>query len=191
MIDIHLIDAQGMYVESRTVSELAPIPANAVFVDPPVITGGAVARWSGDGWDVLAERPPISSVEESVAMVVKTVTQQIDMEVDAIYAFAVGNRTTEYQKAEAQARAYRAAGYGGETPNAVASWAKATGKSTQWAADDIIATADAWHTAEDTIRDVRLACKEAARNSKTEIELAAVRSQWSAFVTRMRAQLGE
>lgn len=115
---------------------------------------------------------------------------QIDGDVDAIYASAVGNRATEYQKAEEQARAFRATGYEGNVPKAVASWANATGNSARWAADDIITTADAWHTAEDTIRDVRLMCKQRARNAQTEEALEMVRIQWTAFLAQIRAQLG-
>lgn len=133
--------------------------------------------------------PPAVNVP-TVAEQVPVILRQIDGDVDAIYAAAVGNRATEYQKSEEQARSYRAADYAGDGPKAVTAWANATGNSARWAADDIIATADAWHTAEDTIRDVRLMCKQRARNAQTEEALEAVRIQWAAFLAQIRAQLG-
>lgn len=167
----------------------------ATVYDLALPEGFVVGAYAYDGQWSVVHQDLIDALDAEIvarqAAVVAAFISKIDADVDAIYAFAVGNRTTEYQKAEAQARAYRATGYEGVVPQAVASWVKATGKSAQWAADDIIETADAWHAAEDTIRDVRLACKEAARNAKTETELTEVRNQWSAFVTQMRAQLSK
>jgi hypothetical protein len=140
-------------------------------------------------WTVVELSP--SQRAEKLAIASSTIILRIDQDVDAVYASAVGNRATEYQKAEEQARSYRAVGYSGDVPKAVAAWANATGKSAQWAADDIIATADAWHAAEDAIREQRLMCKQLARNATTDAALNLVRIQWSAFLTQIRAQLSD
>ncbi len=192
MIAIHLIDAQGIHTESRSVSKFAPIPSNAVFVAPPPVVPPEIAHWNGSAWEIRADRPPAPgrSADEFAASIADVV-RQIDADTDALYATVLGLRTTEYQKAEDQARAYRAAGYVGDGPKAVAAWANATGESAQWAADDIIATADAWHTAEDAIREQRLMCKQLARNATTDATLNLVRIQWFAFLTQIRAQLND
>lgn len=169
-------------------------PATATAVDltlPEDFLPGAYA-YDG-GWSVVNQalidaHNALASAQLSLA--VAALVRQIDGAVDAIYASAVGNRATEYQKAEEQARSYRAADYAGDGPKAVAAWANAAGNSARWAADDIIATADAWHTAEDTIRDARLMCKQRARNAKTEEALETVRTQWTAFLAQIQAQLG-
>ena len=115
---------------------------------------------------------------------------RIDADADAIYAAKLGNRTTEYADAEIAAIAYRAAGYTGTVPEDVQSWATSTGSPAQWAADDIIATADSWRAAQKVIRARRLNCKEPARKATTQAELDAIEAQWSAFVAQIRMQLG-
>lgn len=86
-------------------------------------------------------------------------------------------KLAEYQRAETVARAFKAAAYGGEVPQAVLSWAEAKGWSAQQACDDIIAQADAWYAALDAIRDVRLKTREAMRQAAGAAELDALHAQ--------------
>lgn len=136
--------------------------------------------------DPIVINRPDPSIDDSSAALVK----QIDADADAIYTAALGNRATEYAEAESQAQAYKDAAYAGDVPPYVKAWADATGKSAQWSADDILATTAAWRTAQAAIRAQRLAAKEAARKAEDAATLAAVATQWSAFVTAIKAQLG-
>ena len=133
----------------------------------------------------LAPAPAYDLAAARSALVV-----QIDRDADAIYAAVIGNRTTEYQMAEADAQAFKDAGYTGIVPASVQCWADVKVQTAQWAADDILTTASAWISAQGAIRANRLARKEDARNAADEAAVAAVVNQWTAFVATIRAQLG-
>ena len=116
--------------------------------------------------------------------------RSIDMDADSIYVAALGNRAIEYAQAESDATAYRAAGYSGDVPGYVQAWATATFKSAQWAADDILSSAQGWRNAQAAIRLNRLTCKEIARNATTFTELDSVEAQWAGFLSAIKTQLG-
>ena len=131
----------------------------------------------------------ITPDQPEFSVVKSTFIVRIDADADTIYASALGNRETEYKQAEAEASAFRDAGYSGQVPEYVQAWASAKGASAQWAADSILATATAWRATQAQIRTNRLACKEAARAATTAEELAPVVAQWDAFVVAITAQL--
>ena len=120
-----------------------------------------------------------------------TLIQRIDSDADVIYSAALGNRATEYQQAEEQAKSYQDAGYTGAVPAYVQTWATATGKTAQWAADNIVDTAEAWRNAQIAIRGKRLALKEKAKAAMTHVELDAIQAEWAGFVTYIKGVLGQ
>jgi len=140
----------------------------------------------GDDWDGATFNKPVGP---ALSEVKADFIAKVDTDADAIYATALGNRETEYAQAEAEAGAYRTAGYSGDVPSYVQAWASAKGKPAQWAADDILATALAWRTAQAAIRTNRLACKEAARSAQDVEALEAVQVRWNAFVAAIINQL--
>lgn len=111
---------------------------------------------------------------------------RIDMDVDAIYAAVVGNRSIEYTEAEADAQAFAAAGFSGPVPQSVAAFSASAGLTDQEAAQSILAQAAAWRAAVLQIRTARLAAKASARAGNIDAALAT----WSAFVAQMRGALG-
>jgi len=115
-------------------------------------------------------------------------------DIDAVVIAAVGARTEEYKDAEAAARAYRAAGYEGEVDVDVSSFAlhNPTGEeqSNQWAADQIIARADAFASARKVMRSTRFASQAAMRAAATPAELATAVDAWLAFIAEIRTSLG-
>lgn len=114
----------------------------------------------------------------------------IDADTDAIYGAVVGNRATEYALAEAEADAFRDAGYTGTAPGGVAAWAAAKGWPAQQAADDILTTAAQWRTAQAAIRAQRLAAKEAVRTAADPAAVGAALAGWRGFAAQIRALLG-
>jgi hypothetical protein len=98
----------------------------------------------------------------------------------------------EYVRAEAQARAFKAAGYPADNvPSSVESWAEAKHRdnwTAQQAADDIIATADAWYGLLDAIRKLRLCAKEDVRHAITNEEALARAAQ---FDSDLKALMGQ
>ena len=127
---------------------------------------------------------------EQAAELKSNLVRKIDSDADSIYTAALGNRATEYAQAEADATAYKVAAYSGQVPGYVQAWATATNKTAQWAADDILATAQGWRNAQAAIRLNRLTCKEAARGATTPSGVAIVEAQWAGFLSAIKTQLG-
>lgn len=115
-------------------------------------------------------------------------------DIDAIVRAAVGERAKEYERREAAARAYVAAGYTGDVPDRVAVWAQYNPTMQQqtpkWAADNIIGRADALLAAQDAMGDQRFVSQYAMRAASTLAELDAAVAGWNGFITALRAQLG-
>lgn len=115
-------------------------------------------------------------------------------DVDAVYVDAIGQRKPEYDDAEADARAFAAAGYAGEPTAYVSGFAlkNPTGQaqSNQWAADNIIARADAFQSAKLAMRNTRFDLQADMRAASTAAELATASAAWNGFIAYLRAQLG-
>lgn len=116
--------------------------------------------------------------------------KSIDADVDAIYAAVIGNRQSEYDAAETDTNAYKAAGYTGTVPASVQAWATAKKQTAKWAADDILATSGNWRAAQADIRANRLARKEDVRNAADPAAVSAVLNTWSDYVKQTRTSLG-
>lgn len=152
----------------------------------PVLT--AKGHWE-QAWTITDKTPEVIAAEAASAILTArtALLKQIDADTDAIYLAVQGYRGPEYMLAETDATAYKDAGYTGTVPSSVQSWATAKSQTAQWAADDILATAAAWRTAQASIRAQRLARKEQAR---TAADLAPVATGWAGFVAAIRAALG-
>lgn len=163
--------------EPLVVSESGAQPANTTTLPRP----SASHVWVGEVW----ERPLGTARADAL--------KQIDTEVDALIGAVIGNRASEYERAEAEATSYTASGYTGPVPSCVQSWADAKvaqGWTAQMAADDILATANAWRPAQDAIRAQRLLRKEQARAAVDAAAVDAVLAQWAGFLVAIRGQLG-
>lgn len=149
----------------------------------------------GDAWDgAVFTKPVVTYTDEELAANLAarkvTLTKQVDAMVDKIMADAIGGRLSQYQRAESHARAYKAASYSGTVPPAVKSWSETKSKSATWAADSIIAQADALIAAEEAIYDRRLKVKEAIRSATLDADLDIATPTFNAFVSAIRTQLG-
>lgn len=135
----------------------------------------------------VAVAPPAPSLDEMKAALVLA----IDATADAARLAVAGDplRAEEYRIAEGEAKAYQAAGYAGDVPPAVASWAEAKGWTGQQAADDILAVATAWNAALYAIRDARLKAKEAVRNATTADQAQAIAAEACAGIQAKAAAL--
>jgi hypothetical protein len=147
-----------------------------------------VLRWKGFGADPEWEEAGTLG-ELKTAAIAKTYA-----DVDKVHFDAVGNRATEYQEAEAAARAFAAGGFQGEADDDVHSYAidNTTGEvqTDQWAAENIIARADAFRAAQKAMRNTRFKRQAEMRAAATPEELMAVVAAWDGFIAGLRAQLG-
>lgn len=116
-----------------------------------------------------------------------TLCVSIDSSADAVY-IAIGGpspgRLAEYQQAQTEANAFKAAGYAGMVPPTVQCWATAKGWTGQQACDDILTTAAQWLGALQAIRSARLMGKQAVLNSADE---ASARAASAAAIEDMQA----
>ena len=117
----------------------------------------------------------------------------IDVEADIIRTRVVGDpvRVFEYQWTESEATAFKAAGYTGNVPVSVSSWATAKGWTAQQACDDILVAAQTFHSVMAAIRNTRLIGKEqvrAAENDEAAAE-AAYKTAMQTFAA-IRQQVG-
>lgn len=107
---------------------------------------------------------------------------------------AAGDLTTEYLDAEKVARSFAAGGYAGEAEEEVHSYAldNPTGQvqTDQWAAEQIIARADAFRVAQKAMRTARFKRQSEMRTAETANDLNAVVAAWDGFIAGLRAQLG-
>lgn len=143
----------------------------------------------GPGWRYVdgALVPPAAPAAPSTQALVDL----INTDADAIYAAVLGYRAEEYTAAADQAAAFKTAGYAGDVPDSVSSWATAKGWTNQQATDDILTTSDAWQSARANIRAARLLRREQVRAADgnaaaQETAMAA----WRTFRDGVRVQLG-
>lgn len=122
---------------------------------------GEIIVWNGPG------QQPTS--DQLTAWFSEAITDEfcarIDAEADAARLKIAGDplRVIEYQRAEAEAKAYAAAGYTGPVPRSVSDWAEAKGWTAQEATDDILRASAAWNDALYAFRGIRLKGKEAVK----------------------------
>ena len=134
-------------------------------------SSGCIIQAGQDGRPVAVPRPEPSLGERRILL-----CESIDRAADAARLAVAGDplRAAEYQVAEAEAKAYQAAGYAGDCPPSVRSWAEAKNWTGKQAADNIIAEAAAWNGALYAIRDARLKAKEGVRSALTADAAAAL-----------------
>jgi hypothetical protein len=103
---------------------------------------------------IFSELPLVAALEAAC--------QQIDKAADIARYSVLGDslRALEYERAAVEANAFAAAGYAGDMPPSVQSWADAAELEPQAAADSIIVEADAWQAALYAIRAARLKGKQ-------------------------------
>lgn len=79
--------------------------------------------------------------------------------------------SAEYELAEREAQAYADAGYEGDVPASVQSWADASGKTPEEAANHILATADLYQAVLNAVRAIRLDAKASIDAASSEDEI--------------------
>lgn len=137
----------------------------SLFDQVSTIPGGRIVP-NADGHPVI----------EVPALTVSDLCRAIDSAADTARAAVAGDplRAVEYEKAAAEAQAFKAAGYPAEAvPRTVSAWA-INGRTAQQAADSILAEAAAYNEALYQIREARLQAKALVRAAMDagQVELA-------------------
>lgn len=170
------------------------IPADAVEIPAEVHaqlltdqSQGAIIQPDDNGYPVAVFPPP-----PSLDQIKADLCARIDRKADAARLKIAGDplRVIEYQKAEEEAAAYKAAGYTGTVPPMVLSWAEAKGWTAQAAADDILTVSAGWRQALYALRDIRLKGKEAIRAGADEAAANAAADAASGQIQAVLAAVG-
>lgn len=148
------------------------------------------ANEARDGVELVTPEEQVDALEMMKASAIAATYA----DVDAVTRAAVGDRAEEYRDAEAAARAFVLAGYEGDVDESVSSYAlyNPTGQeqSNRWAADQIIARADAFRAAQKTMRTRRFAGQADIRQADSPEALALAVEAWNKFIAGIRAALG-
>lgn len=169
------IDSEGRVLGFYQDGTHSVIPSPNVAITDDTYFALLAGQERGKGMKVNADGSP-QLIEPSLGQIRAALLGTIDAAADAARLAVAGDplRAAEYQIAEAEAKTYQAAGYSGECPPSVKSWAEAKKWTSKQAADNILAEAAAWNGALYWIRDTRLKAKEAVRNALTAEAAAAI-----------------
>lgn len=154
---------------------------------PPITLGGMFR--SGDSL-VFDQAQKDSYDAASLVKQKAFFISKIDADADALIRAVIGERASEYEMAEKEATDYKLAGYAGTVTSSVQSWATAKGWTAMQAADDILAAATGWRSAQAALRAARLLRKEQARVAVDAAALGAVQAQWDGFMVALKENLG-
>lgn len=138
--------------------------------------------WSGKAW-TLSESAAAQALADAQAQGAAQINDAVEAVLQPLTRFEV-----EYKRREAQARAYRDAGYKGDVPCQVAAFAKPTGKTPKEAADIIIAQADMLYSLLDKLGELRM-CKFELGSLKTAAEVETRTAEIVAQIESAAAQL--
>ena len=106
--------------------------------------------WDGKAW-VLSESAAAQALADAQAQGAAQINDAVKEVLQPLTRFEV-----EYKRREAQARAYRDAGYKGDVPCQVAAFAKPTGKTPKEAADIILAQSEMLYATLDRLGEMRM-----------------------------------
>tara|TARA_R110000868_G_scaffold399397_1_gene673096 strand:+ start:1169 stop:1825 length:657 start_codon:yes stop_codon:yes gene_type:complete len=142
------------------------------------------ADWEQMQADEMRTRPPV--FPDSIPAFIL----QVDNDTDSLIKSVIGERGGEYELAENEATAYKAAGYTGTVPSSVQAWATAKGWTATQATDSILTAATGWRTAQAALRAARLLHKEQASVAVDAAELDTIKTQWNDFLAALKTSLG-
>lgn len=187
MSSYYIYDDFGRYDGETTVAT-----PRSTTIAPPRLS--SEFNWNGQAW-VYA--PDVVSVVASIgldrgfshALSASEAIRKIDTDTDKIYEDVLGNRASEYNRAEVEAEQFKAENYALPAPDSVLAWADAKGWDVRTAADDILLQARKWRDAQQKIRRIRLKEKEAIRQALGS-EVPTILARWQQFVGEIRVQLG-
>lgn len=146
---------------------LTPVEVHATEAPRP----SPAHRWLNGQWQEDADLKSVllDTLKNELCQLIDAVADQVRRELagDPL-------RVAEYDRAAREASAYQAAGYSGEVPASVLSWAQAKAWTPQAAAEDILRAARQWEVALYGLRDLRLKTKEAIRSATDQASAQAL-----------------
>ena len=118
-----------------------------------------------------------------------TMLAQVDADTDALYQQTLGNKGSEYEATEAQARAFETAEWQGTPGELVRVWAEIKGWTDQQAAEDILTETNRWRAAQVSIRAARLRAKETLRTASDSAGIDSAYATWLQFLAHIPSEL--
>lgn len=116
--------------------------------------------------------------------------KKFENDTDSLIREIVGERAFEYELAEMEAMAYKAAGYPEiDVPASISSDAIANGYSNTIACNLILTMATNWRTVQSALRANRLLSKANTKNALTVEELNTIEANWDGFLIYIKQQI--
>ena len=132
----------------------------------------------------------IFAIESALQIAKGLLIIKFESDTDSLIKEIVGERAFEYQLAETEAIAFKAAGYpDNDVPASVSSDAIANNYSNTIACDLILTMATNWRGVQTALRANRLMSKAQVKNAITEEELQTTESNWNFFLEGIRQQI--
>lgn len=117
---------------------------------------------------------------------------RFEADTDDLIRQVVGERSNEYEIAEQEATAFKAAGYPEfDVPFSVSSDAVANGRTSQEACDLILLMAENWRAVQGILRSKRLMTKAQIKQITVEADADVIITEWDEFINSLRAQILE
>ena len=204
------VGSVGEILRGRTDYNLdLPVPTpNAADLDR-IIMNAAPKKWletqenvllNGPAQDLVALTQQIGILREeqvpTFAEVKAKFLLQVKTEAGALTAQVLKGLESEYELAEKESTAYKAAGYPATTiPSSVQSEInskaiKGITITATVACDAILVSATSWRNAQAAMRDKRLTVSSAAEVAVDGAALDPIKAQWAGFMVYMRGQMG-
>ncbi len=155
------------------------------------LVSNPVATYVDDQWvaDYLVVDLPPEVVSSKLEDKRVKMLAQVDTDTDALYQQTLGNKGSEYEATEAQARAFEAADWQGIPGELVRVWAEIKGWTDQQAAEDILTGANRWRAAQVSIRAARLRAKETLRTASDSAGIDSAYATWLQFLAHIPSEL--
>jgi hypothetical protein len=177
----HVLNQTGDIINTILVDEIG-----AGQIDADITGGGIGQRWNGI---VVIDKPRDVATEKAVFILA------VKSEAGALTQQVLQGLGSEYELAEKQAEAYKAASYTGTAPSSIQSEinskaAKGITITAHTACEAILAMAAGWREAQASLRDMRLTTSSAAEVVVDGDALDTIKAAWSAFLVALKTQLG-
>ena len=106
-MQIYLYDTQRVYSGTLDVDPMLAMPRQSTLTAPPTTNSPEVAVWNGNGWIVLAERPPVPGphIDDAKAAKLREVLTGSDAAMNLITSDYSENEKLSWPKQEAEAKA--------------------------------------------------------------------------------------
>tara|TARA_R110000868_G_scaffold120421_4_gene319558 strand:- start:4025 stop:4657 length:633 start_codon:yes stop_codon:yes gene_type:complete len=128
-------------------------------------------------------------IDEEIIKAKQVLINKLEKDTDAFIKIVVGERSSEYEIAEKEAKEFKASDYLADIPLSISSDMLARNTTMQESCDLILLMSNNWRLLQQDLRAKRLLLKEKAKNCTTEDNLNIIRDEWNNFIDILKKQI--